>query len=252
MNAAASLPRTRTAHGARHPATQYRSRPPPAHAGRKGQRQGRSSSRALHLDPGLPPACLKPGPEPAEKRAHHPLTPARSFRDVKPSAKPTLVRTQHLPPPNPRSGRVPVYPEAGSDACPGAVRQTADGFGGPVVGQIWPGQRPAAERARSRASRARFRKGGPLGRVFPQVTGGFPALAWRTGSSGVPLRPAVTRTHDGRNPPAPGCFRGPAAGRASPRYLGGAPVFRDCGGYPGSSQPGRAAAGGCAVRAVRV
>jgi hypothetical protein len=36
--------------------------------------------------------------------------------------------------------------------------------------------------------------------VFPQVTGGFPVLAWRAGSRGVPLCPAVTRTHDGRNP----------------------------------------------------
>jgi hypothetical protein len=30
-------------------------------------------------------------------------------------------------------------------------------FCGPVVGQIWPGQRPAAERAGSRASRGRVR-----------------------------------------------------------------------------------------------
>jgi hypothetical protein len=63
----------------------------------------------------------------------------------------------------------------------------------PVVGQIWPGQRPAAERARSRASRARFRKtdllaGVPAG--HGRVSGA--GLAYR--SSGVPLRPAVTRT----------------------------------------------------------
>ena len=99
---------------------------------------------------------------------------------VKLSAKPTLVRTQHLPPPNPRSGRVPVYPEARSDACPGAVRQTADGFGGPVVGQIWPGQRPAAERARSRASRARFRKA--------DLSGGCSAGHGRVSGAGLAYR----------------------------------------------------------------
>ena len=36
---------------------------------------------------------------------------------------------------------MPVFPEAGSDACPGAVRQTVPGCCGPVVGQIWAGQR---------------------------------------------------------------------------------------------------------------
>jgi hypothetical protein len=62
--------------------------------------------------------------------------------------------------------------------------------------------------------------GGPLGRVFPQVTDGSPALAWRTGSSGVLLRPAVTQTHDGRKPPAPRVFsrasRVPAGAAAAP------------------------------------
>src|ERR1039457_4204365 len=42
---------------------------------------------------------------------------------------------------NPRSGPVPVFPDAGPAACPGAVRQTFPGGCGPVVGQIWPGQR---------------------------------------------------------------------------------------------------------------
>src|ERR1039457_2201168 len=41
----------------------------------------------------------------------------------------------------PRSDPVPVFPDAGSDACPGAVLQTVPGGCGPVVGQIWPGQR---------------------------------------------------------------------------------------------------------------
>ena len=35
---------------------------------------------------------------------------------------------------NPRSDPVPVFPDAGSDACPGAVRQTVPGGCGPVVG----------------------------------------------------------------------------------------------------------------------
>ena len=42
---------------------------------------------------------------------------------------------------NPRSDPVPVFPDAGSDACPGAVRQTVPGGCGPVVGQILAGQR---------------------------------------------------------------------------------------------------------------
>ena len=33
-----------------------------------------------------------------------------------------------------------MFPDAGSDACPGAVRQTVPGCCGPVVGQIWAGQ----------------------------------------------------------------------------------------------------------------
>jgi hypothetical protein len=36
---------------------------------------------------------------------------------------------------------VPVFPEAGPAACSGAVRQTVPGGCGPVVGQIWAGQR---------------------------------------------------------------------------------------------------------------
>ena len=74
---------------------------------------------------------------------------------------------------NPRSDPVQVYPEAGSDVCPGAVRQTADDVCGPVVGQIWPGQRPAAERARSRASRARFRKADLSGGCSRRSRAGF-------------------------------------------------------------------------------
>src|SRR6202044_1807450 len=42
---------------------------------------------------------------------------------------------------NPRSDPVPVFPDAGSDACPGAVRQTVPGCCWPVVGQILAGQR---------------------------------------------------------------------------------------------------------------
>src|ERR1039457_4205890 len=41
----------------------------------------------------------------------------------------------------PRSGPVRVLPDAGPAACPGVVRQTVPGCCGPVVGQIWAGQR---------------------------------------------------------------------------------------------------------------
>ena len=49
--------------------------------------------------PALLPACLKPARK-RHKNGHisH-LTPARFFRDVKPSAQPTQVRTLDLPPP---------------------------------------------------------------------------------------------------------------------------------------------------------
>jgi hypothetical protein len=64
---------------------------------------------------------------------------------VKPSAQPTLVRTQHLPhksPGQPRC-RVRAYP------CSGAVRDTAAGASAPGTAQIAAGQRPG----RCRASR---------------------------------------------------------------------------------------------------
>ena len=48
-----------------------------------GQRQGRSSSRALHLDPGRHPACPEPGPEPEEKRAQRPLDPGPLLQGCK-------------------------------------------------------------------------------------------------------------------------------------------------------------------------
>jgi len=47
---------------------------------------------------------------------------------------------------NPRSDPVPVFPEAGPAACPGAVRQTVPGWCGPVVGQTRAGQRLARNR----------------------------------------------------------------------------------------------------------
>src|ERR1039457_1422605 len=70
----------------------------------------------------------------------------------------------------PRSGPVRVLPDAGPAACPGVVRQTVPGCCGPVVGQIWAGQRrmesgcPAPPRPGPRSVSR------PLGSVFPQVT----------------------------------------------------------------------------------
>ena len=58
---------------------------------------------------------------------------------------------------NPRSDPVPVFPDAGSDACPGAVRQTVPGGCGPVVGQILAGQRRWRAGARERPARGRGR-----------------------------------------------------------------------------------------------
>ena len=117
---------------------------------------------------------------------------------------------------NPRSDPVPVFPDAGSDACPGAVRQTVPGGCGPVVGQIWPGQRGGRDGCLGPPVRGRNPWTWSRRPVFPQVTGISSDLAGGFRSSCVPLSPAVARTHGGRNSWRPRGFlwasRGPAAG----------------------------------------
>jgi hypothetical protein len=61
----------------------------------------------------------------------------------------------------PRSGPVRVFPVAGPAACPGAVRQTVPGCCGPVVGQIWAGQRLVRAGSPGRSAR-RLRSTEPI------------------------------------------------------------------------------------------
>jgi hypothetical protein len=81
---------------------------------------------------------------------------------------------------------VPVFPEAGSDACPGAVRQSVPGFCGPVVGQILAGQRRLESGCRERPARGRgrwtrvlslhFRRSETSNLIWVQTPG--PAVSW--------------------------------------------------------------------------
>jgi hypothetical protein len=82
MNAAASLPRTRPAHGAPH-ITHNRSRPLSSMRREEDRPPGRSSSRALHLDPGPFPGMPKTGPATPRKRAHQPLDPGPLLQGCK-------------------------------------------------------------------------------------------------------------------------------------------------------------------------
>jgi hypothetical protein len=93
---------------------------------------------------------------------------------------------------NSRSDPVPAFPDAGSDACPGAVRQTVPGCCGPVVGQIWPGQRGGRDGCLGRLSGAAIRGPGLADRYFRRS--GASNLIWVEAPG-----PAVARTHDGRD-----------------------------------------------------
>ena len=94
---------------------------------------------------------------------------------------------------------MPVFPETGPAACPGAVRQTVPGGCGPVVGQIWPGQRGGQDGCLGPPVRGRNPWTWSRRPVFPQVTGISPDLVKGFRSSCVPLGPAVARTHDGQD-----------------------------------------------------
>ena len=94
---------------------------------------------------------------------------------------------------------MPVFPDAGSDACPGAVRQTAHFACGPVVGQIRAGQRLMENGCPRPPRPGRRSVSRPLESAFLQVIDIQPDLGGGFRSSCVPLSPAVARTHDGRD-----------------------------------------------------
>jgi hypothetical protein len=98
MNAAASLPKdTNCARGRATPTSQYRFRPSPASAGWRAGVKGHWASRALHLDPNPPFGMPETGPETNKNGHYYPLTQARCFRDVKPSAQPAALSVDARP-----------------------------------------------------------------------------------------------------------------------------------------------------------
>ena len=118
---------------------------------------------------------------------------------VKPSAKPTLVRTQHLP------HKTPGQARSGCSRRPG-LRRVRERSGRPLpvtVGQSW-ARSAQVSRSCGRGSRGR-RPGGcdrpnrSLQVSFSQVTVHVAGSGRADGSSCVPLGPAVARTPDGQN-----------------------------------------------------
>ena len=131
-----------------------------------------------------------------ENRRSGGMWPLRAKRSVKPSAQPTLVRTQHLP------HKTPGQAGSGCSRLPG-LRRVRGRSGRPfpvVVGQIWPGQRLVRAGFPGRSAR-RLRSAEPVspGYRFRRSQCMSPDLAGAGGSSCVPLGPAVARTPDGQD-----------------------------------------------------
>jgi hypothetical protein len=128
-----------------------------------------------------------------------PISEVARVSPVKPSAQPTQVRTLHLPRKTPGQTRCPVFPAAGSSACPGAVR--ADRW---LL--LWASRGP--DFGRSAACEGVALSCGPgagqLGSPgwlasYLCRSGAMSSVAgWCVVSGGVQLGPAVTRTHGGR------------------------------------------------------
>jgi hypothetical protein len=179
MNAAASLPKdTSCARGA------PPHKPDTAPASPNREPGGGPASRSF-VQPGAPPltpALLSAGPKPARKRHKNghtsPLTPARSFRDVKPSAQPTLVRTQHLPPPR-TAGRSLFPLRCGSRRGSGPPHRRPARYCVVLAGQR---PRPPRGRGTIRCSTANTRRSsGPRHAARRRPIVGQERLRWKTG-----------------------------------------------------------------------
>src|SRR5690349_4612963 len=114
------------------PTTSYRVPGPRQHRPDRGQPQGRSSSRALHLDPGPAPARLKPSRKPEQKRSHQALDRPRSFRDDSATShpdKPVTIVCDPLPG-TPVQSNVTVNLQQANGRQVSSAQGTADTFSG--------------------------------------------------------------------------------------------------------------------------
>jgi hypothetical protein len=167
------------------------------------------------LDPGPPPACLEPGPEPEEKPAHYPLTTARSFRDVKPPAQPTLVRTEHLPPPAKTASKLGV-PRLRGPPCLASI--LCHPRSGDVAVRRW---------LRTYSGRNPGKRSGSPNRLALRLAGHSASPRRACQPRRRPLARPSWRAHSPRTRPAPIALAGGRPGRCLPRRTGTRPVTAD-------------------------